>query len=88
MTLTVMSALKYLNLQMASKLWVWLVVQSGVKQLRHDLIDLYHWSNEWLMLLNTDKCNKYKVMNLGNNNPCVKCELGGQELETILEEKD
>ena len=27
MTLTVMSALKYLNLQMTQKLWVWLVVE-------------------------------------------------------------
>ena len=27
-------------------------------------------------------------MNLGNNNPCVKYDLGGRELESILEEKD
>ena len=27
-------------------------------------------------------------MNLGNKNPCLKYELGGQELESILEEKD
>ena len=45
----------------------------GVKQLRQDLVDLYCWSNEWLMLFNTDKC---RVMNLGNKNPCVKYELG------------
>ena len=57
----------------------------GVKQLRHDLVDIYRWSNDWLMLLNTDKC---KVMNLGNKNPCVKYKLGGRELESILEEKD
>ena len=37
------------------------------------------------MLFKTDKC---KVMNLGNTNPCVKYELGGRELESILEEKD
>ena len=37
------------------------------------------------MLFNTDKC---KVMNLDNKNPCVKYELGGRELESILEEKD
>ena len=54
----------------------------GVKQLRQDLVDLYRWSNECLMLFNTDKC---KVMNLGNKNPCVKYELGGRELESILE---
>ena len=57
----------------------------GVKQPRQDLVDLYRWSNEWLMLFNTDKC---KVMNLGNKNPCVKYELGGRELESILEEKN
>ena len=45
----------------------------GVKHLRQDLVDLYRWSNDWLMLFNTDKC---KVMNLGNKNPCVKYELG------------
>ena len=27
----------------------------GVKQLRQDLVDLYRWSNDWLMLFNTDK---------------------------------
>ena len=57
----------------------------GIKQLRQDLVDLYRWSNEWLMLFNTDKC---KIMNLGNKNPCVKYELGGRELESILEQKD
>ena len=40
----------------------------GVMQLRQNLVDLYRWSNDWLMLLNTDKC---KVMNLDNKNPCV-----------------
>ena len=46
----------------------------GVMLLRQDLIDLYRRSNYWLMLFNTEKC---KVMNLGNNNPCVKYDLGG-----------
>ena len=57
----------------------------GVKQLRQDLVDLYRWTNDWLMLFNTDKC---KVMHVGNKNPCVKYDLGGCELKTILEEKD
>ena len=51
-------------------------------QLRQDLADLYCWSNDWLMLFNTDK---FKVMHLGNKNACVKC---GRELESILKEKD
>ena len=50
----------------------------GVKQLRQDLVNLYRWSNDWLMLFNTDKC---KVMK-------IKYELEGRELESILEEKD
>ena len=37
------------------------------------------------MLFNTDKC---KVMHLDNKNPCVKYDLGGRELESIVEEKD
>ena len=57
----------------------------GVMRLRQDLVDLYHWFNDWLMLFNTDKC---KVMHLCNKNLCVKYDLGGCELESILEEKD
>ena len=37
------------------------------------------------MLFNSDKC---KVLHLGNKNPCVKYNLGGRELQFILEEKD
>ena len=68
------------------KIWGWIDDWlSGRKQrviLRQDFVDLYRWSNDWLMLFNTDKC---KVMNLGNQNPCVKYELGSRELESILE---
>ena len=28
----------------------------GLKKFRQDLVDLDRWSNEWLMLFNTDKC--------------------------------
>ena len=54
----------------------------GVMQLWQDLVDLYRWSNDWLMLFNTDKCN---VIHLDNKNPCIKYDLGGRELESILE---
>ena len=27
----------------------------GVMQRRHDLVDLYRWSNDWLMIFNADK---------------------------------
>ena len=54
-------------------------------QLMQDVVDLYRWSNDWLMLFNAENC---KVMNLGNkNNSCVKYDLGGRKLEFILEEK-
>ena len=53
-------------------------------QLKQDLVDLYHWSNDWLILLNTDKC---KVMHLGNKFFCVTYVLGGRELDSVLEEK-
>ena len=76
-----MSALKYLNSQTTPKLGV-VSSPEGVMQLRQDLVDLYCWSNDWLMLFNTDKC---KVMHLGNKNPCVKYNLCGRELEPILE---
>ena len=56
----------------------------GVIQLRQDLVDLNRWSNDWLMLFNTDKC---KIMHLGTKNHCVKDDLGGRELESILEDK-
>ena len=54
-----MSALKYLNLQMTQKIVGVVSSPEGVKHLRQDLVDLYRWSNDWLMLFNTDKC---KVM--------------------------
>ena len=57
----------------------------GVMQLKQDIVDLYHLSNDWLMLFNTNKC---KLMHLVNKKPCVKYELGGRELESIKEEKD
>ena len=46
------------------------------------LVDLYRWSNDWLMLFNTDKC---KVMHLGNTNPCVKYDFGGHKRVSVLE---
>ena len=79
-----MSALKYLNSQMTPNVCV-VSRPESVKQHRQDLVDLYCWSNDWKMLLNTDKC---KVMHFGNKNPCVKYDLDGRELESILEEKD
>ena len=76
---------KILKFADVTKIVVVVSSPEGVKQLKQDLVDLYRWSNDWLMLFNTDKC---KVMNLGNKNPCVKYELGGRELKSILEEKD
>ena len=85
MTSTVMSALKLFKFTDDTKIVGVVSRPKGVIQLRQDLVDLYRWSNDWLMLFNNDKC---KVMHLGNKIPCVKYDLGGRELESILEEKD
>ena len=37
-----------------------------IANLRNDLLKLCHWSIEWLMLFNVDKC---EVMHFGYNNP-------------------
>ena len=81
------SYVSYKILKFADDIKIVGVVSSpgGIVQLRQDLVDLYRWSNDWLMLFNTDKC---KVMNWGNKNPCIKYELGGRELEYILEKND
>ena len=39
--------------------------QLDVDSLREDLLSLFKWSEEWLMLFNIDKC---KVMHFGHKN--------------------
>ena len=54
-------------------------------KLRTDLTKLYNWPEDWLMLINLDKC---KIMHFGYNNPNNSFLLGGYIRETVDEEKD
>lgn len=53
--------------------------------LQQDLIKLFDWSQDWLMLFNIDKC---KVLHFGYHNILSSYELGGQVLAVAEEEKD
>ena len=57
----------------------------AVNILRRDLYSLAAWSEEWLMLFNTDKCS---VMHFEYNNEKHKCVLGGRELKELTVERD
>ena len=59
--------------------------KNDIDKLKSDSINLEKWSQEWLMLFNTDKC---KVMHLGVNNVKAKYEMNGKYLEEVLEDKD
>ena len=56
-----------------------------VDSLRCDLCNLVQWSKKWQMLFNVEKC---KVMQFEYNNPRVKYEMDGIDLECVLSEKD
>jgi len=53
-------------------------------KLQEDLNTLFHWSSEWQMLFNTDKC---KVMHLRRQNALFKYTLNNQALAMVSEEK-
>jgi len=53
--------------------------------LRNDLLELCHWSTEWLMLFNVDKC---KVMHFGYNNPHASYYIDNTLLPTCTVERD
>jgi hypothetical protein len=56
-----------------------------VAQLKEDLFHICNWSQEWLMLFNSDKC---KVMHMGVRNTRVEYYMNGIKLEDIEEERD
>lgn len=53
--------------------------------LQGDLRQLSKWSEDWLMLFNSDKC---KVVHFGSNNGKVEYTLNQVVLESVTEEKD
>ena len=54
-------------------------------QLQHQLDNLFHWSREWQMLFNLDKC---VVMHLGSSNMGCEYTMCGEVLKTTETEKD
>ena len=53
--------------------------------MRHDLNELFKWSEDWLMLFNAEKC---KVMHFGAGNKKVSYDLGGGCLAVSEGERD
>ena len=56
-----------------------------IMKLRQDLINLYKWSEEWLMLFNIEKCG---VMHFGYHNTNAEYSLGNNALKNLYREKD
>ena len=53
--------------------------------MRHDLNELFKWSEDWLMLFNAEKC---KVMHFGAGNKLFSYDLGGGCLAVSEGERD
>ena len=56
-----------------------------VESMRHDLNELFKWSEDWLMLFNAEKC---KVMHFGAGNKLFSYNLGGGCLAVSEGERD
>ena len=54
-------------------------------QLQENINKLLHWTNEWQIKFNSDKC---KVLHLGKNNPRHVYNMGGNVLDATEVEKD
>ena len=59
--------------------------QDDIEILRSDLVNLCHWSNDWLMLCNIDKC---KTLHSGSGNLQELYNMEGRSLEVVHEERD
>lgn len=55
------------------------------RKLQDDLNALFHWSTEWQMLFNVDKC---KVMHFGKHNAQYDYTLNNKPLVKVTEERD
>ena len=56
--------------------------------LQEDLNSLAKWSNDWLLMFNSDKCHVLTLGRLENITHTHRYEIGGNELEHVFEEKD
>ena len=48
-----------------TKLYIVVTIQDDIEILRSDLVNLCHWSKDWLMLFNIDQC---KTLHIGVGN--------------------
>jgi len=56
-----------------------------ITNVTNDLHNLASWSDDWMMLFNTDKCH---VLHLGRDNSRAKYCLLGKELSKVADERD
>ena len=57
----------------------------GQSALQRDLTKVQEWAEKWKMDFNIGKC---KIMHIGNKNPRNVYNMGGNELETTIAERD
>ena len=68
-----------------TKIFSKVATQEEINHLQEDLNKLYHWSLEWQMLFNLDKC---KCIHLGHGNNNKEFRLRGQEINSVDQEKN
>ena len=68
-----------------TKLYRVITNQDDIKILRSDLVNLCHWSKDWLILFNIDKC---KTLHIGDGNLNELYNMEGRFLEAVHEERD
>jgi ribonuclease P/MRP protein subunit RPP40 len=78
-------ASKILKFADDTKLYRQVGTAEDITILRNDLEKLVGWSEEWLMLLNVDKC---KVMHIGFGNGTAGYKMDGFQLQEVHEEMD
>ena len=68
-----------------TKLYRAITNQDDIEILRSDLVNLCHWSKDWLMLFNIDKC---KTLHIGSGILNELYNMEGKPLEAVHEERD
>ena len=68
-----------------TKLYRAITNQDDIETLRSDLVNLCHWSKDWLMLFNIDKC---KTLHIGRGNLNELYNMEGRTLEAVHEDCD
>ena len=68
-----------------TKLYRAVTNQDDIEILQSDLVNLCHWSKDWLMLFNIDKC---KTLHIGRGNLNELYNMEGRLFEAVHEERD